>query len=76
MIPRLAVFALMLLAACGPKEGAEIELSAAWARPTIGQAPGAVYLTIDNKGGKDDRLIGAFTDRAAMAMVHQNEIDN
>ena len=72
----LSIFALFLLASCGPKEAARIELSNAWARPTVGQAPGAVYLTIDNKGGEPDRLIGAYTDQAAMAMVHQNEVVN
>jgi copper(I)-binding protein len=70
----LTILALLLLAACGQKEAAKIELSQAWARPTAGQAPGAVYLTIDNKGAADDRLTGAFTDHAAMAMVHQNEV--
>jgi len=75
MIRSFPILTLLLLAACG-QEAAQIELSQAWARPTVGQAPGAVYLTIENKGGVDDRLTGAFTDRAAMAMVHQNEVDN
>jgi copper(I)-binding protein len=73
MILRISTLALLLLASCGPKETAQIELSNAWARPTVGQAPGAVYVTIENKGGAADRLTGAFTDHAAMAMVHQNE---
>ena len=75
MIRSFPILALLLLAACG-QEAAQIELSQAWARPTVGQASGAVYLTIENKGGVDDRLTGAFTDRAAMAMVHQNEVDD
>jgi copper(I)-binding protein len=74
MTRSLSILAMLLLAACGQEEAAEIELSRAWARPTAGQAPGAVYLTIDNQGGADDRLTGAFTDRAAMAMVHQNDV--
>lgn len=69
----MPLVALLLLASCGERRNAEIELSRAWARPTAGPAPGAVYLTIDNKGGSDDRLTGAFADNAAMAMVHQNE---
>lgn len=68
--------AMILLASCGQQGAAEIELVGAWARPTVGQTPAAVYVTIDNKGGTDDRLIGAATDRAAMAMVHQNEVVN
>ena len=74
MIFRISPLALLLLASCGQQEAADIQLSNAWARPTVGQAPGAVYLTIENKGGEADRLTGAFTDHAAMAMVHQNEM--
>ncbi len=67
---------LLLLAACGQQGEPEIVLTDAWARPTRGEAPGAVYLTIDNRGAHADRLTGAFTDHAAMAMVHQNELKN
>jgi copper(I)-binding protein len=76
MINRLISLALLLLAACGQQGSSQIELSNAWARPTVGQAPAAVYVTIDNKGSSPDRLTGAFTDHAAMAMVHQNEVVN
>ena len=74
MILRISTLALLLLASCSQQEAADIQLSDAWARPTVGQVPGAVYLTIENKGGQPDRLTGAFTDHAAMAMVHQNEV--
>jgi len=76
MLRRLAILSLLLLASCGEQGSSRIEISDAWARPTRGQAPAAVYLTIDNKGGEADRLTGAFTDHAAMAMVHQNEVVN
>ena len=76
MVRRLALLALPLLAACGQNDGPDVKLSNAWARPTIGQAPGSVYLTIDNEGDSPDRLTGAFTDQAAMAMIHQNEVVN
>ncbi len=72
----LLIPALALLAACGQAGEADIEVSDAWARPTRGDAPGAVYVTIDNKGGKDDRLVSVMTDHAAMAMVHQTEMSN
>ena len=71
LIPLLA-----LLTTCGQSGNPNIELSNAWARATRGDAPGAVYVTIENKGEADDRLTGAFTDHAAMAMVHQNEMTN
>lgn len=72
----LLITALTLLAACGQSGDPDIRLSNAWARPTRGDAPGAVYVAIENKGKADDRLVGAFTDHAAMAMVHQNELVN
>jgi periplasmic copper chaperone A len=66
--------ALLLLSACGQSGEPDIQLGNAWARPTRGEAPGAVYVAINNKGSADDRLVGAFTDHAAMAMVHQSEL--
>ena len=72
----LLIPALALLAACGQASEANIEVTDAWARPTRGDAPGAVYVTIENKGGKDDRLVSVMTDHAAMAMVHQTEMSN
>jgi periplasmic copper chaperone A len=74
MIRIPSILALLLLASCGDQGAADIRVSNAWARPTIGQAPGAVYLTISNKGEAPDRLTGVFTDHSAMAMVHQNEL--
>jgi periplasmic copper chaperone A len=76
MLRGLSIPFLLLLASCGDQGSSQIEVSNAWSRPTRGQAPGAIYLTIENKGGEADRLTGAFTDHAAMAMVHQNEVVN
>lgn len=70
----LLIPALALLTACGQGGEANVEVSEAWARPTRGDAPGAVYVTIENKGGEDDRLVSVMTDQAAMAMVHQTEM--
>lgn len=74
MIRRLLLPAFLLLAACGQDGEPNIQLGNAWARPTRGDAPGAVYVAINNKGSADDRLVGAFTDHAAMAMIHQSEL--
>ena len=72
---RIAILAISLsLAACGQNGEPDIQLGNAWARPTRGDAPGAVYVAINNKGKADDRLTGAFSDHAAMAMVHQSEL--
>jgi copper(I)-binding protein len=76
MTRHLLLPAILFLAACGQQGTPEIKLEKAWARPTVGQAPAAVYVTIENEGSTADRLTGAFTDRAAMAMVHQNEVTN
>ena len=70
----LASLGLLFLTACGQSGEPDIQLGNAWARPTRGDAPAAVYVAINNKGSADDRLIGAFADRAAMAMVHQSEL--
>lgn len=70
----LIPFVLLVVAACGQDGQPDIQPGNAWARPTRGDAPGAVYVAINNKGSADDRLIGASTDRAAMAMVHQTEL--
>ncbi|MFL6723937.1 MAG: copper chaperone PCu(A)C [Sphingomicrobium sp.] len=74
MIRRLLLSTLLLLSACGQSGEPDIQLGNAWARPTRGEAPGAVYVAVNNKGSADDRLVGAFTDHAAMAMVHQSEL--
>jgi copper(I)-binding protein len=74
MIRRVLLPSLLLLASCGQNGEPDIQLGNAWARPTRGDAPAAVYVAINNKGSADDRLIGAFTDRAALEMVHQSEL--
>ena len=71
---RFLLPAFLLLSACGQNGDPDIQLGNAWARPTRGEAPGSVYVAINNKGSADDRLVGAFTDHAAMAMVHQSEL--
>lgn len=70
----LLAAALLALAACGQNGEPDIQPGNAWARPTRGDAPGAVYVAINNKGSADDRLVGISTDHAAMAMVHQTEL--
>jgi len=74
MTRNLLIPAMLLLSACGQQGAPEIEIERAWARPTVGHAPGAVYVTIENKGRSPDRLTAASADNAAMAMVHQNEV--
>ena len=74
MLRQILLPALLLLTACGQNGEPDIQLGNAWARPTRGDAPGAGYVAINNKGSADDRLVGAFSDHSAMAMVHQSEL--
>ena len=49
----------------------DLSVTDAWARATPPGTPvAAVYLVIDNTGGKADRLLAVSTDRAGSAEVH------
>ena len=51
--------AALLLASCSKSGAPDIRISDAWARETAaGQTAGAAYMSIDNRGAGDDRLIG------------------
>lgn len=76
MMRRLLLPALLLLASCDQQSAPDLNIRDGWARATAeGQTAGAIYLTIDNKGGAD-RLVGASTDQAALAMLHENAVEN
>ena len=76
MIRSLLIPALLALAACSKPAAPDLEIRDGWARATAeGQTAGAIYLTIDNKGGAD-RLVGVSTDQAALAMIHDNQTVN
>ena len=64
--------AIGMLAAChGANSKPDLDIRQAWARETApGQSGGAVYLTIENRGGGGDRLVSVSTPRASMAMLH------
>jgi hypothetical protein len=77
------VFAALLLALlAAPASAHEIKIgdlviTHPWARATPGDAPnGGVFLKIENHGQADDRLIGAATDVAAKAEIHEHVMDN
>jgi len=72
----LIVSAITTLAACGQPAAPDIKVSDAWARATAPGQGGAVYATIDNKGGTGDRLLSVATDRASMAMIHEGGMEN
>jgi copper(I)-binding protein len=73
----LLLFCLLFVAACSEPAPAIIEVGDAWARATApGQASGAVYAVIANNGEGADRLVAVSTDRAAVAMIHENSTSN
>ena len=64
-----AGLAAMFAASAGTPPG--LAVTDAWARATPPGTPvAAVYLVIDNTGGKADRLLAVSTDRAGSAEVH------
>ena len=78
MIPPAAVAVVLTLVAGfyfvrrAETAPAEIAVSQAWARATPpGADVGAVYLTIENKGGASDRIVGVKSSVAQSAMLHQ-----
>ena len=53
----------------------DIEIGAAWARAMLaGQKAAGAYLTIANKGGAADRLVGAASPLAGKVEVHTMEV--
>ena len=65
----LAGLLIVSLAATALAENNSVQVDHPWARPSAGQ-PGAVYMTIANKGPVDDRLVSATTPIADQAQLH------
>jgi copper(I)-binding protein len=69
--------AALLLLSCAPKrtDPPQISISGAWSRATAaGQSTAAVYLSIANKGGGDDKLLNASTP-IGQATLHSSTMD-
>ena len=74
----LGVAAATLLAACDlvGTSGGTIEANRAWGRATApGQEVGAVYMTIRNESGENDRLVGGSTPAARAVEIHAMRMD-
>lgn len=72
MIPVLAA----LLVAAPALAGGAIEVTDPWARPTIPNRPGVVYLAIHNTGDAADRLVGARAEGVGAVEMHRSEEKN
>lgn len=72
--PGLVALALL---ACSPapRPGPDVQLGGAWARATAaGKPTSAAYLTISNRGGADDSLVGVSSS-SGTAEVHSTSMD-
>ena len=68
------LLAALLLASCSKSGTPDLQISDAWARETVaGQTATAAYMTIDNRGAGDDRLVGVGVAAPAKAMLHASE---
>ena len=65
--------ATLLLSACEASEG--IEVSDAWARTATEGTNSAVYFVIQNHNADADEVIGASTDIANAAEVHESKME-
>lgn len=79
----ILILCTFLISACGagmagktvPSSG-PFELSAAKVMAAkTGEVTGA-FVTIKNNSGKDDRLVGAWSDAAEMSQVHETRMEN
>lgn len=53
-----------------------ITISHPWTRPTPGTAtPGVGYMTLDNHGPEDDRLVAATSSAAETVTMHRTEVN-
>ena len=53
----------------------ELHIRNVWARPAFRSANSAVYLSLQNHGAKAERFLGATTEVAAAAEIHQVKME-
>ena len=71
-----AAIALLAQISQAPAQQA-LEITAAWSRATPAAAPvGVGFLTLANKGGEAERLLGGSSEVAARVEVHEMNMDN
>lgn len=73
----LTAAAAITLARSAEVSAGGLAVTAAWARATPpGAEIGAAYVTIANRGGSEDRLLGATTPAARSVAIHQSSEEN
>jgi periplasmic copper chaperone A len=70
-----AITVLIGLVTAAVAQTGSIQVDNPWARASVGKT-GAIYLTIKNTGGTDDRLVSAATPAADQAQLHIEINDN
>ena len=75
-VPLLAALAAGVHVLPALAGGAALEVTDAWARPTIPTRPGAGYFTLTNTGDEPALLIGAEAERAEKVEIHTTEERN
>lgn len=80
MLKKSVLLMLLMLFGFGPAalaDSPDIRVSNVWARATPPSAKtGAVYLTIENTGDKDDRLLSVAIDIAESPQIHTMTTEN
>lgn len=73
----LTAAAVISIAQNSKVSAAQISVTEAWARATPpGASVGAVYVTIENRGGAADRIVSISSPAASSAMVHETVEEN
>lgn len=73
MLHRFSALGLLAaVAGCSPSIGnPQIEVDSAWVRPSLaGSGASAAYVSIENRGSGDDRLLSVSTDVAGRVTLH------
>ncbi len=63
------------LAACTAEPASELNIQDPWARPAVMGGNAAVYFTLVNKGNVSDALVGASSDAAETAGLHETRME-
>ena len=73
----LTAIAIIALTRSAESAAGDLVVTFAWARATPpGANVGAAYVTIENRGGTDDRLIGVASEVAGSASIHETVEEN
>lgn len=75
MLCRLGMVVIVAVILPGCKARGVMGVEDAWARPGSSGGTSAVYLTINNRTGANDRLVGASSPAAGTAEIHLSEMD-